>query len=107
MTGDDREIYREKDNSLTDVAGRRDILIHAGNAVKDFSIAYGNQLLKYGCDSSGCILVGLGLSRVQDLNGEEQAHLTDSRKALTLLFNYVKSCGGFIHLLITSKRNHE
>ncbi len=111
MTTEEKQSHR-KDSKLKEVNDRSDILIHSGNAVKDFSFYNNkdnnnpNQLTTYLCDSKGCLLVGLNLFEIKDINDKKQAYLTDSRKALTLLFNYIKSKGGLIELLITSRKNN-
>lgn len=114
MTLEEKQSHR-RDSKLKEVDDRSDILVHSGNAVKDFSF-YNNinnnnkdnnnpsQLITYKCDSKGCLLVGLNLFEIKDINDKKQAYLTDSKKALTLLFNYIKSKDGLMELLITSKR---
>ncbi len=105
MTAEEKQSHR-KDSKLKEVNNRSDILVHSGNAVKDFSFYNQNQLITYKCDSKGCLLIGLNLFEIKDINDKTQAYLTDSRKALTLLFNYIKSKGGLMELLITSRKNN-
>lgn len=109
MTPEEKQSH-SKDSKLREVNDRSDILVHSGNAVKDFSFFSTNNpnqpITTYKCDSRGCLLIGLKLFEPKDINDKTQAYLTDSRKALTLLFNYIKSKGGLMELLITSRKNN-
>jgi hypothetical protein len=70
-----RDLLLNEDNRArrtTEVKGRSDILIHAGNFPRD---------------TTGCILVGLGLSKSNDL--------LESRSALQYLQEYAKTKDGF------------
>lgn len=63
---------------LQDVEGRSEILIHKGN---------------YHTDIRGCILIGSGLS---DINNDGHLDVTDSKRAVAKLMSYLNDVDGIM-----------
>lgn len=105
---DKRHIIFKRPRRIKEVDNREGILIHSGNAVANFSFYNSqHQLINYKSNSKGCILVGSGFFEVKDIINEEQAYITGSKKALAILYDYVKEEGGFTDLYITNNNKEE